>query len=336
MQLSRPCIAGKAADINCVGPITGAPADFLIARHRCPELPELPRIAPNCDKRAFAAVRLAHATRQRRAAGELERVTGIDRLIAIMAALRDPRDGCPWDREQDFASIAPYTVEEAYEVADAIAAGDMENLRDELGDLLFQVVFHAHMGEELGHFDFDDVANAICDKLERRHPHVFGGQRIDSADQQSRAWEAHKAAERAERAGAAGASILDAVRGARPALEHARALQKAAAAYGFDWHDAREVLAKLTEELGELDSALAADGRSRAAEELGDLLFACVNMARHLEVDADGALRRACAKFERRFRHVEAGIAGAGKSLEEATLEEMDALWESAKRSDSD
>ena len=201
--------------------------------------------------------------RAARPARELERMTAIDRLIAIMTALRDPQNGCPWDREQDFASIAPYTVEEAYEVADAIAAGDMDNLRDELGDLLFQVVFHAHMGNEQGHFDFDDVANAICDKLERRHPHVFGEQRIDSADEQSRAWEAHKAAERAERAGVDDQSILEAVRGARPALEHAARLQRAAAAYGFDWNDAREVLPKLAEELGELEEIGRASCRER-------------------------------------------------------------------------
>jgi len=264
-----------------------------------------------------------------------ERVTQIDRLIAIMAALRDPQTGCPWDRAQDFASIAPYTVEEAYEVADAIAAGDMENLRDELGDLLFQVVFHAHMGKENGSFDFDDVANAICEKLERRHPHVFGEQQIDSAEEQARAWEAHKAAERASRAGDAGESVLDTVRGARPALNQATALQEAAAAYGFDWSDAREVLPKVGEELAELEAAVASGSPTHAVEELGDLLFACVNVARHLGVDADAALRQACAKFQRRFRHVESGIAAEGKTLEQATLEEMDALWASGKRTDS-
>ena len=261
-------------------------------------------------------------------------MTQIERLIAIMAALRDPRSGCPWDREQDFASIAPYTIEEAYEVADAIAAGDMQSLRDELGDLLFQVVFHARMASEARRFDFDDVARAICEKLERRHPHVFGDERIDSAEEQSRAWEAHKAAERAARRSDAPASVLDEVRGARPALAYAAALQAAAADYGFDWSDARGVLPKIAEELAELEAAVAGDGDASPAEELGDLLFACVNIARHLGVDADGALRGACAKFERRFRHVERGLAAEGRALEDASLEEMDALWESSKRSD--
>jgi MazG family protein len=253
-----------------------------------------------------------------------------------MVALRDPAVGCPWDREQNFASIAPYTIEEAYEVADAIARNDMNDLRDELGDLLFQVVFHARMAEEEGAFGFDDVANAIGDKLERRHPHVFGDEKIDSAEEQSRAWEAHKKAERVARGGDARQSVLDAVRGGRPALQHAAELQAVAARHGFDWSDVRDVLPKLREELMELESAVArSGGHEQAAEELGDLLFSCVNLARHLRVDADGALRGANAKFERRFRHVERSILEQGRTLEDASLEEMDALWESAKRADT-
>ncbi|NIP48024.1 MAG: nucleoside triphosphate pyrophosphohydrolase [Gammaproteobacteria bacterium] len=254
-----------------------------------------------------------------------------------MAALRDPVDGCPWDREQNFASIAPYTIEEAYEVADAIAANDMRWLREELGDLLFQVVFHARMAEEQGAFDFGDVADAISDKMERRHPHVFGDERIGSAEEQSRAWEAHKRAERASRARETGQSVLDGVRGGRPALEHAAQLQRAAASCGFDWGNAQEVLPKLREELDELEAALShGAGHERAVEELGDLLFSCVNLARHLGVEADSALRAANAKFDQRFRFVESGIRAQGRALEDASLEEMDALWESGKRADTD
>ena len=254
-----------------------------------------------------------------------------------MVALRDPDHGCPWDREQDFQSITPYTIEEAYEVADAIARGDMDDLRDELGDLLFQVVFHAHMGSERGAFDFDDVANAISDKLERRHPHVFGDEEIGSAQQQSRAWEDHKKAERAARGCSRGPSVLDAVHSGRPALQRATELQRAAASQGFDWRDAASVLPKLREELVELETAMAQpDRQPQAVEELGDLLFTCVNLARHLNVDADETLRRANTKFENRFRRMESRVQRQGGSLEDATLTEMDALWESGKRADSE
>ncbi len=254
-----------------------------------------------------------------------------------MVALRDPDHGCPWDREQDFQSITPYTIEEAYEVADAIARGDMDDLRDELGDLLFQVVFHAHMGSERGAFDFDDVANTISDKLERRHPHVFGDEEIGSAEQQSRAWEAHKKAERAAREGSRAPSVLDAVHSGRPALQRATELQRAAASQGFDWHDAASVLPKLREELVELETAMAQPGgHQQAVEELGDLLFTCVNLARHLNVDADETLRRANTKFEKRFRRMESRVQRQGGSLEDATLTEMDALWESGKRAGSE
>jgi len=261
----------------------------------------------------------------------------MNRLLDIMAALRDPAGGCPWDRAQSFDSIAPYTIEEAYEVADAISRDDMQDLRDELGDLLFQVVFHAHMGAERRAFDFDDVANAICDKLERRHPHVFAGEVIGSAEAQSRAWEAHKEAERAARRRGRPASVLDAVHGGRPSLQRATELQRAAAEQGFDWSQAGDVLPKLREELAELESALdRSGGREQAVEELGDLLFTCVNLARHLDVDADSALRRANAKFESRFRRMEARLREQGSSLGEATLAEMDALWEAGKEEAAD
>ena len=268
---------------------------------------------------------------------EIQSVTPIKRLIDIMIALRDPEHGCPWDREQDFESIAPYTIEEAYEVADAISRGDMGDLRDELGDLLFQVVFHAHMASEQGAFDFDDVANAISDKLERRHPHVFGSDKIGSVEEQSRAWEKHKRDEREADGRGRAQSVLDTVHEGRPPLQRAGELQRAAASHGFDWRDAASVLPKLREELAELESALSRpDGHQQAVEELGDLLFTCVNLGRHLRVDADGALRQANAKFEKRFRKVEKRIREQGRSLGDATLAEMDALWESAKQTEAE
>jgi MazG family protein len=267
----------------------------------------------------------------------MQPVTSINRLLDIMIALRDPDHGCPWDREQDFESITPYTIEEAYEVADAIARGDMGDLRDELGDLLFQVVFHARMASERGAFDFDDVANAISDKLERRHPHVFGDEKIGSAEQQSRAWEAHKKAERVARGRSRAPSVLDAVHAGRPALQRATELQRAAASQGFDWRDAASVLPKLREELLELESAMSQpDGHGQAVEELGDLLFTCVNLSRHLKVDAEETLRRATSKFENRFRRMESRVQRQGGSLEDTTLAEMDALWESGKRADGE
>jgi MazG family protein len=250
-----------------------------------------------------------------------------------MARLRDPEGGCPWDREQTFASIAPYTVEEAYEVAESIQAGDLGALREELGDLLFQVVFHARMASESGHFEFADVARAISDKMVRRHPHVFGGERMASAAAQGEAWEAHKAAERRAKADAAGrASQMDGVSVALPALVRAQKLQKRAARVGFDWTEIGGVLAKLREETAELEAALAGgEGRAPVAEELGDLLFTCVNLARHLREDAESALRQANRRFETRFRRMEAGLADAGRPLGTATAEDMDRAWEQAK-----
>ena len=226
-----------------------------------------------------------------------------------MARLREPERGCPWDREQSFATIAPYTIEEAYEVADTIARGDMAALKDELGDLLFQVVFHARMAEEAGIFDFDDVATAITDKMVRRHPHVFGDAEIATAEAQTLAWEEHKAKERAAKAVATGAreSVLDGVALALPALLRAAKIQKRAARIGFDWQEARPVIAKLAEEIAELEAELAigADGDpDRLEDEMGDILFAAANLARKLDIEPEAALRRATEKFERRFRRV--------------------------------
>jgi ATP diphosphatase len=253
----------------------------------------------------------------------------IDELIAIMAALRDPATGCPWDREQSFATIAPYTLEEAYEVADAIDRGDLEGLRDELGDLLFQVVYHARMAEEAGAFAFADVVAGICAKMVRRHPHVFGEAEVASADAQSEAWEAHKEAERRARAaGAPGASLLDDVGRALPALMRAQKLQRRAARVGFDWPDAGGVRAKLAEELAELEGAVAQSDGERVAAEVGDVLFTAVNLARHLGVDAEEALRGASGRFERRFREME---RMADADLAALSPEAREALWARAK-----
>ncbi len=259
----------------------------------------------------------------------------LDRLLAIMARLRDPERGCPWDRQQDFATIAPYTIEEAYEVADAIARSDVAALKDELGDLLFQVVFHAQMAQEAGLFDFADVATAISDKMVRRHPHVFGDAEIANAAAQSLAWEEHKAKERTAKAVAAGAreSVLDGVALALPALLRADKIQKRAARIGFDWPEARPVIAKLSEEIGELEAELAVEAgadhnKDRIEDEMGDILFAAANLARKLDIDPEAALRRATEKFERRFRRVEVLAAERGIGPD---LDALDALWREAK-----
>jgi nucleoside triphosphate diphosphatase len=256
----------------------------------------------------------------------------LDRLLGIMARLRDRERGCPWDREQDFASIAPYTIEEAYEVADAIARGDVAALKDELGDLLFQVVFHARMAEEAGLFAFHDVAEAISDKMVRRHPHVFGDAEIASAAAQTEAWEQHKAAERRDRAQRLGAaeSVLDGVALALPALMRAVKIQQRATRIGFDWPEARPVFDKLAEEIGELRTELreGADPR-RLEDEVGDILFAVANLARKLDIDPEVALRRATAKFDRRFRRVEALAAERGTGR---NLDALEALWQQIKR----
>jgi nucleoside triphosphate diphosphatase len=257
---------------------------------------------------------------------------GIDRLLAIMARLRDPERGCPWDRAQSFASIAPYTIEEAYEVADAIERRDMAALGEELGDLLLQVVFHARMAEEAGAFDFEQVAGAIADKMVRRHPHVFGEDLLSDAAAQNLAWEAHKAAERAAKGSGSPSGALDGVATALPALLRALKLQRRAARTGFDWPDRAPIFDKIAEEIAELKAELDAGAPAeRLEDELGDLLFAVVNLARHIEVEPESALRRANAKFERRFRRIEAVLRSRGKAPEQATLAEMDALWDQAK-----
>lgn len=249
----------------------------------------------------------------------------IERLLAIMARLRDPERGCPWDLQQDFASIAPHTIEEAYEVADAIERGDLAALRDELGDLLFQVAFHARLASERGAFAFDDVVEAICDKLTRRHPHVFADAVVADAAEQTRAWERMKREERAAR-GEAGA--LADVPLALPALSRARKLGARASEAGFDWPDAAGPRAKIDEELAELDRA--GDGAARDAE-LGDLLFSIVNLARHLDLDPESALRRANERFARRYRHVEVELLRLGQQAGSASPELLDRLWTAAK-----
>jgi tetrapyrrole methylase family protein/MazG family protein/ATP diphosphatase len=249
-------------------------------------------------------------------------------LLEIMAKLRDPQGGCPWDLEQTFATIAPYTIEEAYEVADAIARGSMEDLTDELGDLLFQVVFHARMAQEAGAFDFADVVQAICAKMIRRHPHVFGDAEVRTAQEQTLAWEVTKAKERSARATA---SALDGVPMGLPALTRALKLSRRAARVGFVWPTTREVVAKLHEEVAELEVELERGDRARARKELGDVLFVCANLARELDVDPEDALRETNDKFVRRFSFIERTLAQAGSSPEQSTLAEMDALWNAAK-----
>jgi ATP diphosphatase len=251
----------------------------------------------------------------------------IDTLLQIMARLRDPDTGCPWDREQDFSTIAPYTIEEAYEVADAIERRDMAALKDELGDLLLQVVFHARMAEEAGHFAFDDVATAINEKMVRRHPHVFGDAQIASVSAQNEAWETHKAA---ERAASGGDSALVGVALAFPALLRAGKVSRRAARIGFDWPDARAVIPKIAEEIAEIEAEIDNGAApARLEDEVGDLLFAAANLARKLDVEPETALRRATAKFERRFRRVEALAAERGIGRD---LDGLEALWQQVKR----
>ncbi len=258
-------------------------------------------------------------------------------LLEIMARLRAPQGGCPWDLEQSFATIAPYTIEEAYEVADAIERGDLAALKDELGDLLFQVVFHAQMAAEARAFTFADVVDAITDKMIRRHPHVFGAKdsahaHVKTADAQTLAWEDHKRLERASRA-ANGARLLDDVPLAFPALTRALKLQKRAASVGFDWRERARVMEKLEEEIGELNEAVASGApKAKLTDEMGDILFVAVNLARHLGVDPEEALRATNDKFTRRFAHVEDTVTKSGRALGDVTLEEMDAAWDDAKR----
>ena len=255
----------------------------------------------------------------------------LQELLEIMARLRDPRDGCPWDQQQDFSSIAPYTLEEAYEVAGAIQRNDPEDLCEELGDLLFQVVFHAQMAREKDWFGFADVVSSINRKLVRRHPHVFGDEKISDARAQSEAWEQHKARERAEK-GDVGRGALTGVPVALPALVRAQKIQRRAARVGFDWTDINDVVDKVEEELGEIKQALTdKEGTERLQEELGDLLFSCVNLARFMDADAESLVRDANQKFESRFRIVESLAQQQQRDLRDCTLEELEQFWQQAK-----
>jgi tetrapyrrole methylase family protein/MazG family protein/ATP diphosphatase len=255
---------------------------------------------------------------------------GVERLLEIMARLRDPERGCPWDREQTWASIAPHTIEEAYEIADAVERGDATHVRDELGDLLFQVVFQSRIAEEQGLFRFDDVVDAISEKLERRHPHVFGDACIASAAEQTAAWERHKAEERKAKGGQGG--VLDGVTLGLPALTRSAKLGQRAARVGFDWPDTAGVFDKIREELDELQQAVAGGDSTHVRDELGDLLFSVAQLARHLHVDPEGALRDAGGKFERRFRRMEARLAEQGRTAASTSAAELEALWAQAKQ----
>ena len=267
----------------------------------------------------------------------------ISRLIEIMAQLRTPETGCPWDLEQTYASIAPYTIEEAYEVAEAISRHDLDDLCDELGDLLLQVVFHARMAEEEGKFSFGDVVMAVTSKMIRRHPHVFPDENgVIAASDVRGTWNRIKAEEKAERARRKGlpadqpAALLADVKPGQPALARALALQQKASTVGFDWNDPRAVLAKIREEADELEKALDAGAHDEVAAETGDLMFAMVNLARHVGADPENALRSTNTKFERRFGYIEQTLKAEGRALADASLEEMDALWNEAKRLEAD
>lgn len=264
---------------------------------------------------------------------------GVDRLLAVMAALRDKQNGCPWDLEQDFRTIAPHTIEEAYEVADAIEHGTQAEIRDEVGDLLFQVVYYTQMAQERGWWDFDAVARATADKMIARHPHVFGADQVETAAEMTERWEARKAAERATMAVANGRtpSVLDGIVTGLPGLARALKLQRRAARVGFDWAEPAPILDKIVEEVVELKEELVDGGspddsrRDRLEDEIGDILFAVVNLARRLEIDPDQALRRTNAKFDRRFRFIEQELEKQATSAADASLEEMERLWQQAK-----
>ena len=256
----------------------------------------------------------------------------LHRLLDVMAALRDPLRGCPWDKEQRFETIAPYTIEEAYEVADAIARGDNASLVDELGDLLFQVVYHARMGEEAGAFDFADIARTITDKMIRRHPHVFGDAAARSVGSQTREWELQK---RAERAGRAENGTLAGIPAGLPALTRAAKLTSRAARPGFDWPDAGAVLEKLDEEVAELRAELSGADPERLADEVGDLLFVLANLARKLDLDPEDCLRRANGKFARRFGQMEQSFEDRGRSVQDASLDEMESAWRAVKAAEA-
>ena len=265
-----------------------------------------------------------------------ENATPISRLLGIMATLRDPAAGCPWDRQQDFSTIAPYTIEEAYEVAEAVRQGDMDALREELGDLLFQVVFHSQMASEEGGFTFEDVVESISEKMIRRHPHVFASaDAVADANAQTRNWEAIKAVERNEKSDRESVSILDDVPLSFPALLRAHKLQRRAARVGFDWPHT-EIYDKVDEEVRELRDAVAKNDKDEQSAEVGDLLFTCVNLARHLGIDPENALRASNAKFETRFRRIESWLAEQNRTPDQSTLAELDALWDRAKTEEQD
>lgn len=257
----------------------------------------------------------------------------MNKLLEIMAALRDPMTGCPWDIKQTFETIVPYTLEEAYEVADAIEQGDMQELKSELGDLLFQVVFYAQMAQEKGEFDFADVVDAVSEKLTRRHPHVFADENYEDDIKLHEAWEKAKAQERDVGASDVKAGILDGVAKALPALKRAQKLQKRAARVGFDWPEVEPVLDKIEEEIQELRQAMQQKDEASVFEESGDLIFSCVNLTRHLHVDAEEALRACNQKFEQRFGYIEASLSQAGRTFQMSSLDELEALWQEAKAS---
>jgi len=257
--------------------------------------------------------------------------TGLQQLLDIMSQLRDPQRGCPWDRQQTLKSLIPYTLEEAYEVADAIERQDSEAVADELGDLLFQIVFYAQIGKEQGSFDFDTVVSKISDKLLRRHPHVFGGEQIETAEAQTRAWEAHKAKERQQGTGERHTGLLADINRKLPAISRAIKLQKRAAQVGFDWPDHRGVLDKIREELDEVEQEIERDQQEALAAEIGDLLFACINLARHCAVDPELALRQTNLKFETRFSRMEHMLRDRG-GVTDADLASMESAWQQAKK----
>ena len=261
------------------------------------------------------------------------KTSNISDLLEIMSRLRDKENGCPWDVEQNFKSIAPYTIEEAYEVAAAIDSGDMENLRDELGDLLFQTVFHAQMAAEGGHFNFDDVVTSVCHKMISRHPHVFGSASIADAEAQTKAWEDHKARERADKPQSATTALYD-VPLNLPALLRALKLQKRAARVGFDWDKIEDVVVKMHEEIAETVEAISQKDKNspKIEEEFGDLMFVMANLARHLDIDPEEALRKANSKFERRFKAIEENLRQKNTSIEKADLAEMEAEWQNVKK----
>ena len=261
-------------------------------------------------------------------------MSSIDDLLAVMKSLRDPQSGCPWDRAQDMLSIAPYTIEEAYEVVEAIETGSPDEVMDELGDLLFHIIFYAEMASEKGQFDFDEICRHASNKLVRRHPHVFADEAAKDADAVAEDWEKMKAREKRESASAdeVGPGLLDDISQAIPAMKRAEKLQKRAASVKFDWADSAPVFEKLVEEVEELGQVISKnEGAQRLEEELGDIIFSCVNLSRHLKIDAERALRRSNRKFASRFAHIESELKKSGRSIQQAEQQEMETLWEDAK-----